>query len=230
MPRCARQIEEVLTNLSSLGPGGTVSHLVHDLNNVLSVIAAQATMLRKAPMRAPAIATCLAEATDIACDIARQLARPAGTRGLVDVGETVARWTTLIAGTSSSQLEIVVDIEPGLPRVQCSRTALDQVVLNALLNAREAIGDRGRITVAAHLRGRFVEVAVTDSGPGIPPEILAAVLRRGLSTKGARQGVGLASMQRLVADEGGRLSIGSGPQGTVVSTTWAIADGDNHVG
>ena len=215
----------MLTNLSSLGSGGTVSHLVHDLNNVLSVIAAQATMLRKAPMRAPAIATCLAEATDIACDIARQLSRPAGTRGAVDVGETITRWTTLIAGTSSAQLEIVVDIEPGLPQVQCSRTALDQVVLNALLNAREAIGDRGRITIKAHRRGRFVEVAVADSGAGIAPEILTAVLRRGLSTKGARQGVGLASMQRLVAEEGGRLSIGSGPQGTVVSTTWAIGDG-----
>src|SRR5690349_8123863 len=97
------------------GAGGAVSHLVHDLNNVLSVIAAQATMLRKSPTRAPSIATSLAEATDIACDIARQLARQPADRTSVDVGATITRWTTLLADVSGPHLEIAVDIEPGLP-------------------------------------------------------------------------------------------------------------------
>lgn len=202
-----------------------MNHLVHDLNNVLSVIAAQATMLRKSPTRAPNIATSLAEATDIACDLARQLARRPAQRTAVDVATTITRWTTLLADVSGPQLEISVDIEPGLPRVCCAATALDQVVLDALLNARDAVGSTGMIGISARARGGFVEVTVTDSGAGIPPALLSAVLRGGLSTKAADRGLGLASMQRLVTAEGGRLSVGTGPRGTMVTTTWAIAGG-----
>jgi signal transduction histidine kinase len=211
----------VLTNLTDSGAGGAVSHLVHDLNNVLSVIAAQATMLRKSPTRAQSIATTLAEATDIACDLARQIARRPAERTDVDVGTTIARWTTLLADISDPQLEIAVNVEPGLPTVHCSATALDQVVLNALLNAREAVGSCGMIGISARVRDGFVELTVTDSGAGIPAALLSAVLRGGLSTKAAGRGIGLASMQRLVAAEGGRLSVGTGPRGTMVTTTWS---------
>src|SRR6185369_17813468 len=70
------------------------------------------------------------------------------------------------------QVTVEKDIAPGL-RIAGFPGQIDQVLMNLLTNAAQAIGERsGKIRVGAATRGEVVEVTITDDGPGIPPDVL----------------------------------------------------------
>jgi two-component system NtrC family sensor kinase len=110
-------------------------------------------------------------------------------------------------------IELVTEVEEGLPAVSLSREQLVQVLLNLVLNATDACGPGGRVRVAAHRSGpgeaRGVSIAVEDNGPGVAPEIREQLFEPFVTTKevGKGTGLGLAVCRGLVEAAGGTITL-----------------------
>jgi signal transduction histidine kinase len=115
-------------------------------------------------------------------------------------------------------VEVVADVEPGLPALPGAQADLEQLFLNLLTNARDAMPRGGRIAVTARRAGDDVYLSVEDTGDGIPPEHLAKVFEPFFSTKPQGNGLGLAICRSIVWQMQGKLELASTPgEGTRVS-------------
>jgi two-component system, NtrC family, sensor kinase len=114
-------------------------------------------------------------------------------------------------GMSRSAIELHVDVPDDIPEVACSQTDLEQVFLNLLTNAREATPQGGRITVTVRAVDRLVEIAIADSGCGIPAENLPRVLEPFFTTKEKGNGLGLSICRSILWEVDGTLTIHSAP-------------------
>ena len=112
-------------------------------------------------------------------------------------------------GLSRSGIELVLNVPDNVPSVACSQTDLEQVFLNLLTNAREAMPRGGRITVDVRSSQRRVAIAVEDSGCGIPAEDLPRVLEPFFTTKANGSGLGLSICRSILWEVDGTISIRS---------------------
>lgn len=114
-----------------------------------------------------------------------------------------------------AQIELKRELAEGLPEISADASQLQQVLVVLMVNAAEALGKGGEITVrtAALPDGTGVLVAVKDSGPGIPPEIQERIFEPFYSTKDDqhRTGLGLAVARGIVERHGGGISLRSAP-------------------
>jgi len=107
---------------------------------------------------------------------------------------------------------VVTTLPDDLPSVQGSPDHLQGVWLNLLLNARDALADGGdEIRVEASLHGSEIHVTVADNGGGIAPNNLTRIFEPFYTTKqpGQGTGLGLAVVQRVVKQHGGRIQVES---------------------
>jgi signal transduction histidine kinase len=114
-------------------------------------------------------------------------------------------------GMSRSGIELVIDVPDDLPSVACSQSDLEQVFLNLLTNAREAMPHGGRITVDVRSTGSVVEISVIDSGCGIPAEHLPRVLEPFFTTKAHGNGLGLSICRSVLWEADGTIAIRNEP-------------------
>ncbi len=114
-----------------------------------------------------------------------------------------------------------VDVPSGLPAVAHDPERLEQVVLNLLQNAVDAVPAGGRIALRAAPVGSGVRVEVWDNGPGVPPDLGERVFDLFVTTKGpAGKGIGLALCRDIVERHGGTISFESEPgRGTAFIVT-----------
>jgi signal transduction histidine kinase len=114
---------------------------------------------------------------------------------------------------TSKSAFITLDVEPGLPRVRATGGELNQVWMNLIDNALDAIPESGRIDISAHRELDRVLVRVVDNGPGIPPDILPRIFDPFFTTKppGQGTGLGLDLTRRLVRRYHGDISVESRP-------------------
>src|SRR5688572_20410272 len=98
---------------------------------------------------------------------------------------------------------------PGIPRVFGHANALQQVVLNLLTNAGQALGDHGTIRIVTAAGDAHVTVEVADDGPGIPPSTLSHVFDPFFTTKVSGTGLGLSVSYGIVRDHGGTMDVRS---------------------
>ncbi|HEV3032505.1 MAG TPA: ATP-binding protein, partial [Polyangia bacterium] len=136
------------------------------------------------------------------------------------------------AELSQAGITLELDVAAGLPDVAADEAQLRQALLNLVRNAREAMSTRqsGRLRVAVAARrgagddGRDateIRVTVSDSGDGIPREHLGKIFDPFFSTKERGTGLGLALVQQIVVEHGGRIEVESGPDaGTAFSLTF----------
>ena len=92
-----------------------------------------------------------------------------------------------------------------------NRNSLEQVILNILKNALQAMPDGGKLTVEARLAGGSVVVTIADTGPGVPPEERERIFEPFYTTKPRGTGLGLAVCRKIVEEQGGTITAGGEP-------------------
>ena len=132
-------------------------------------------------------------------------------RAPVDINELVREVVGLV-DHEAQRREARIQLEPSgsLPPVGVDRVQVQQVVINLLLNAFDALDteeglDRTVRVQTATPGGGAIEVAVCDSGPGVPPDIADRIFAPFFTTREGNMGMGLAICRSIVTDHGGRL-------------------------
>ena len=141
------------------------------------------------------------------------------------LGNTVA---VLKSKARSKSAAVVVDVEPGLPRVRGFVGELNQIWANLIDNALDAIPDAGRVEVRAHREHERVAVRIVDNGAGIPPAIRDRIFDPFFTTKpvGLGTGLGLDIVRRLVRHNNGEIAVESQPGRTEFRVVLPAADDD----
>ena len=132
------------------------------------------------------------------------------------------RYALTLLRSGAVGIELAYDGPERLPRVAIGQTELTQILINLGGNAVQAYpkNARGSIRFVANADGEMLSFAVTDDGPGMPPDVLAKVGQPFFTTKDEGTGLGVAQCTRLIAKAGGKLDIQSAPgKGTTVRFT-----------
>jgi len=126
-------------------------------------------------------------------------------------------FTMLGAKTRAKSVEVTVQFAGGLPRVHAVGVELNQVWMNLIDNALDAVGAGGHLSVTARGENHRVIVEITDDGPGIPAEIVGRIFDPFFTTKGVGKGTGLGLdiVRRLVQRHEGEIEVDSRPGRTV---------------
>jgi two-component system C4-dicarboxylate transport sensor histidine kinase DctB len=124
------------------------------------------------------------------------------------------------ARLKAADASLQVDLSPDLPKVKAGAVRLQQVLVNIITNAADAVEgleDR-RITVSAVRRKRKITVSIRDRGPGVPAAIRDRIFDPFFTTKGVGKGLGLglSISYNIIKDFGGSLGITDHPQGGAV--------------
>lgn len=128
-------------------------------------------------------------------------------------------------GTASAQgVELITDLESGLPMVEVDRNRITQALLNIILNALQAMPDGGTLLVRTRKneeRGTgWILIEVTDTGEGIPEEDLPSVFDFYFTSRDSGSGLGLSIAHRIVFEHGGQINLKSNPgEGTTILIT-----------
>jgi len=126
------------------------------------------------------------------------------------------------------RIQIDLSLSPKLPKIKSDRGQLQQIFLNILNNAIDAVGEDGQIDVSTKLKGtNTAQVTIKDNGPGIPPDALKKIFEPFYTTKeaGKGTGLGLAITYGLIKKLGGEISVESRlGKGTTFSIDLPIGD------
>jgi signal transduction histidine kinase len=125
----------------------------------------------------------------------------------VDLHAALERALQLLRGEYRDRIEVVRDFGD-VPRPRCNPGQIDQICMNLLTNAVEAIEGRGTITLRTHADGGSVVLEVGDTGGGIPPDVQERIFEPFFTTKGGNgTGLGLAIVHSLVSRHGGEIEV-----------------------
>jgi signal transduction histidine kinase len=206
--------------LSALGQ--LVAGVAHELNNPLMVVLGLGELLND---RAPADLRDLVQQIHEAAEQARGIVRGLLTfarqqpleRRAIDVAQLIDKVLKVTgADLQLARVTVAKPIEPDLPPLWADEGQLQQVLVNLVTNARQAMSDmvgerRLRITVTRADAERL-RIAVEDTGPGIKPELLPHIFDPFVTTKGAEgTGLGLSISYGIIQEHQGELSVESAP-------------------
>jgi two-component system, LuxR family, sensor kinase FixL len=122
-------------------------------------------------------------------------------------------------GAAYDNVELLFALEPGLPAVVADRVQIEQVMVNLLRNAIEAMeaSPVRKVTISTYVAGpKFAEAAIADTGPGIPDEVAVRLFEPFVTTKEKGMGVGLSICRTIVEAHGGQLWMTPNPEGGTI--------------
>jgi PAS domain S-box-containing protein len=134
----------------------------------------------------------------------------------------------LLSSSSSSPIKVLKDFGTNIPRTMADPMQLQQVFLNLMFNAIEAMPDGGALAVKTYYDAALnsIRIAVADTGKGIETTALDQIFQPFFTTKSKGSGLGLAITRRLVEDHGGDIYVESTPnRGTVVNVSLQVLQG-----
>ena len=100
-------------------------------------------------------------------------------------------------------------VDPNIPETLLDPRQIEQVFINILKNANEAMPEGGKVCLETHLKGKNIEIRISDTGKGIAPEDLEDIFNPFVTTKPKGTGLGLAISRKIIEDHGGDLYIES---------------------
>jgi len=217
--------------------GHLTGGIAHDFNNILTSIMGYVTLAterlagaadRKAGHYLEQALLSSRRARDLIQQMLTFSRGQRGERRPVDLRRVAAESARLLRSSMPSTLELETVSAADVPLTSLDRVQGEQVLLNLCINARDALGGNGKVHVRvgraadragvctscrARFGGDFVELAVADDGPGIPPEVMERMFEPFYSTKevGKGSGMGLATVHGIVHEHGGHIVVESAP-------------------
>ncbi len=229
--------EAVLRHMQKVESLGVLAGgIAHDFNNLLAIISGNVAMAQLQVgerAEAPFLAS-IDGAVQRAADLTRQLMTYAGKGRSdtvsLDLNGTVEEMAKLLAVSCSRKAELETRLEPGLDLILADPVQVQQVVMNLVINASDALeGRTGWIRIVTGLRdipagarvldiqrepippGRYVTLAVSDNGCGMGPEVQSRIWDPFFTTKASGRGLGLSAMQGILRSHGARIQLESSP-------------------
>ncbi|MDB5481047.1 MAG: histidine kinase [Caulobacteraceae bacterium] len=240
-----RMAEENLLQSQKLETIGQLTGgVAHDFNNLLTPIVGSIDLLRRKLMgdeRAQTMASAGLQSAERAKLLVNRLLAFARRQTLeprpVDVGSLVEGMRELIERSIGPTIAVEVAADPDLPAAQVDPNQMELSILNLVVNARDAMPDGGRITIAASLdavtapnlaglrHGSYVRLSVADTGVGMDAATAKRAVEPFYTTKGVGEGtgLGLSMVHGLMAQLGGGMAIDSEPGRGTQITLWLPA-------
>ena len=211
--------------------GQLTGGVAHDFNNILTVIMGMTEVLAGEVSADPRLAPLVAaidEATSRGAELTRRMLAFARKQPLqprvVDLNQIVSGTTAMLRRTLGEDIAVKLVLADGLWPALADRSQIEDALLNLAVNARDAMPSGGRLVIetanmhldeqyAAHnlevVPGDYVSVSVSDSGGGIPPDVLERVFEPFFTTKevGRGTGLGLSMVYGFAKQSGGHVKI-----------------------
>ena len=215
------------------GLGQLAGGVAHDFNNLIAVIANYAMFITEAATESgldemAADAAQITKAAQRGAELTHQLlafARREVVRPRpLDLGAVVTGIEPMLSRSIGEHIRLIVRLADDLPPITADPGQLDQVLVNLAVNARDAMPGGGQLSIETsaltvdadytvtrpHLRtGHYVRLRVSDTGTGMPPEVIERAFEPFYTTKGPGKGtgLGLATVYGIITAAGGDLSI-----------------------
>jgi PAS domain S-box-containing protein len=230
--RAEEELEEARTalfqsqKLQALGEltGG----IAHDFNNLITVVRGSAEMLKRTDLSdekreryLDAIIETAERATSLTSHLLAFGRRQALKPEVIDLNVRLDALADVLGRMLGSRVEIRLDLSADLWRIEVDPAQLESALLNAAINARDAMPEGGLLTLStANVEGADeVRVSIADTGEGMPPDVLSRAFEPFFTTKsvGKGTGLGLSQIHGFAAQTGGRAEIESrAGEGTIV--------------
>jgi PAS domain S-box-containing protein len=237
-----RNLEEKLRHVQRLEVVGHLAGgIAHDFNNLLTVVIGNLDLIESNPQDAEKVKRLSASALQAAergAELVHRMVAFSRQQTLnprqIELNELVTHMSRMLRPSLSANIEIELKLAPGLWTVVADASQVEDCLLNLALNARDAMPEGGKLTIetanvtfdSSHtLRdselkpGSYVMLAVSDTGIGMTPDILAQAVQPFFTTKevGKGSGLGLSMVYGFVKQSGGHVDIYSEPgTGTVI--------------
>ena len=238
--------EALRQSLKMEAMGSLTGGVAHDFNNLLTPIIGSLDLLQRKGVgsdREQRLIDGALQSAERAKTLVQRLLAFARRQPLqaaaVDVSALVRGMADLVASTSGPRVRVDLDLAADLPPAQADANQVEMALLNLAVNARDAMPDGGRLTIAAATEevaeahraqlapGRYVRLSVADTGRGMDEATIARATEPFFSTKGIGKGtgLGLSMVHGLAAQLGGGLAIASKPDlGTTVELWLPASD------
>jgi two-component system NtrC family sensor kinase len=219
--------EQLLQSEKIATMGALLAGVAHELNNPLAVVMGQTHLLRdgatgiSVPARAEKISAAASRCVRIVRNFLALARKRPPERTTVVLEQVIGETIELLAYEFKTEnVQVATNLATDLPPLAADAHQLQQVFVNLLTNARHAMRKTSgpkRISIISRFdrdRAR-IQVEVTDTGPGIPPEIQGKVFEPFFTTKPAGEGtgLGLSLCRNLIEQHGGALTLKSAPSG-----------------
>ncbi|MHC1745129.1 MAG: DUF3365 domain-containing protein [Syntrophobacteraceae bacterium] len=212
------QSTEKLASLGQLAAG-----IAHEINNPLGVILCYTDLLKRQlednPQASSDVATIEKHTLNckrIVSDLLKFARGESGSRQLKAINRSIEEAVAMVSHQFSRQdIEITLNLDSELPLLNMDEDKLKQVFVNLLVNAQQAIADKGIIRIQSRFlpESNQIELRFRDNGTGIPPDIQKRIFDPFFSTKDASEGtgLGLSVSYGIVRDHQGEILVGSEP-------------------
>ena len=214
-----RRLEAALREAQKLEALGTMAGgLAHQLNNLFMALKSRLELISLKPESLPKDLEILHHLVDQGSHLIRELLLFARRQALslepLSLQKTLEELLRTFRGLIRENIEILTDWRAQQDRIQGSREALKQILLNLLLNAQEVMPQGGRIFLRTYNQGDRIVLEVEDTGPGIPEKIQKRIFEPFFTTKpfGQGTGLGLSVVYGLVKAHRGEIEVESPPE------------------